>query len=43
MTFSTLGLAPSLLRSIDSRGYTAPTGIQAEAIAAGVQGRDVLG
>jgi len=43
MTFSTLGLTPSLLRSIDSRGYTAPTGIQAEAIAAGVQGRDVLG
>ncbi len=43
MSFSTLGLAPGLLRSIDSRGYTAPTGIQAEAIAAAVAGRDVLG
>jgi len=43
MSFSNLGLHPSLLRSIDSRGYTAPSGIQAESIAAAMEGRDVLG
>src|SRR5689334_8507943 len=43
MSFSKLGLHPSLLRSIDSRGYTTPTSIQADAIAAALSGRDVLG
>jgi ATP-dependent RNA helicase RhlE len=43
MSFSELGLAPSILRSIEARGYTAPTGIQQPAIAAALEGRDVLG
>jgi ATP-dependent RNA helicase RhlE len=43
MTFSELGLCPSLLRSIEARGFTAPTSIQQHAIVAALEGRDVLG
>ncbi len=43
MGFSSLGLAPGLLRSIESRGFTAPTPIQQGAIAAALEGRDLLG
>ncbi len=43
MPFSSLGLSPALLRTLSARAYTAPTPIQAAAIPAVLQGRDVLG
>jgi ATP-dependent RNA helicase RhlE len=43
MPFSSLGLSPALLRALSARAYTAPTPIQAQAIPAILQGRDVLG
>jgi ATP-dependent RNA helicase RhlE len=43
MPFSSLGLSPALLRALSARAYTAPTPIQAQAIPAVLQGRDVLG
>jgi len=43
MSFSKFGLHPSLIRCIDSRGYTTPTSIQKDAITAALEGRDVLG
>jgi len=43
MSFSKLGLHPSLLRCIDSRGFTTPTSIQKDAITPALEGRDVLG
>jgi len=43
MPFSSLGLAPPLLRAISEKGYLAPTAIQAEAIPAILRGGDVLG
>jgi ATP-dependent RNA helicase RhlE len=43
MSFSSLGLNPSLLRSIEARGFTTPTSIQQHAIVAALEGRDVLG
>ena len=43
MPFSSLGLSPALLRALSSRTYTRPTPIQAQAIPAVLQGRDVLG
>ncbi|MGQ0530882.1 MAG: DEAD/DEAH box helicase [Panacagrimonas sp.] len=42
MSFSELGLAPELLRAIESEGYTQPTPIQAKAIPLVIQGRDLL-
>jgi len=42
-TFDELGLAPKVLRAVAETGYTTPTPIQAEAIPAALQGRDVLG
>jgi ATP-dependent RNA helicase RhlE len=42
MPFSSLGLSPTLLRAISARDYLAPTAIQAAAIPAVLQGRDVL-
>ncbi|OOG44978.1 DEAD/DEAH box helicase [Polaromonas sp. A23] len=42
MPFSSLGLSPSLLRTIGLRGYSAPTPVQAATIPAVLQGRDVL-
>jgi len=43
MPFSSLGLSPALLRALSARAYAAPTPIQAAAIPAALQGRDVLG
>ena len=43
MPFSSLGLSPSLLRAVSAKAYLAPTPIQAQAIPAALQGRDVLG
>jgi superfamily II DNA/RNA helicase len=42
MPFSSLGLSPALLRAINAKAYGAPTAIQTAAIAAVLQGRDVL-
>jgi ATP-dependent RNA helicase RhlE len=42
MSFENLGLEPELLRAVVSKGYTAPTPIQAQAIPAVLSGRDVL-
>ncbi len=42
-TFTSLGLSEPLLRDIAKAGFTEPTPIQAQAIPAGLQGRDVLG
>ncbi len=42
MPFSSLGLSPALLRAISAKAYLAPTAIQAAAIPAVLQGRDVL-
>ncbi|WP_051710887.1 DEAD/DEAH box helicase [Andreprevotia chitinilytica] len=43
MTFSTLGLAPEVLRAVAEQGYENPTPIQAQAIPLVLSGRDVLG
>jgi len=43
MPFSSLGLSPALLRALSARSYTTPTPVQAAAIPAALQGRDVLG
>lgn len=43
MSFATLGLLPELCRAADARGYIAPTAVQAAAIPAVLQGRDLLG
>ena len=42
MTFSNFGLHPSLLRGVDSLGFTTPTPIQRDAIPPALEGRDVL-
>ena len=43
ISFAELGLAPQILKALDDIGYTTPTPIQAQAIPAALQGRDVLG
>ncbi|MBB5205106.1 superfamily II DNA/RNA helicase [Inhella inkyongensis] len=43
MSFATLGLSPALLHAVRTAGYHAPTPIQAQAIPAILEGRDVLG
>jgi superfamily II DNA/RNA helicase len=43
MPFSSLGLSPTLLRAVSAKAYPAPTAIQAAAIPAVLQGRDLLG
>ncbi|KAF0813134.1 ATP-dependent RNA helicase RhlE [Andreprevotia sp. IGB-42] len=43
MTFSTLGLAPEVLRAVAEQGYENPTPIQAQAIPLVLSGRDLLG
>ena len=43
MSFSSLGLAPSLVNAVTAIGYTAPTAIQQGAIPAILRGEDVLG
>ncbi len=40
--FESLGLAPELLRAVNDMGFTSPTPIQAAAIPAALEGRDVL-
>jgi ATP-dependent RNA helicase RhlE len=42
MSFDALGLAPELFRAVAENGYVAPTPIQAQAIPAVLDGRDVL-
>ena len=43
MTFSSLGLAPSLLNAVAEMGYDQPTAIQSAAIPPALRGADVLG
>ncbi|QBE65267.1 DEAD/DEAH box helicase [Pseudoduganella lutea] len=43
MSFASLGLAPALLDAVAAIGYATPTAIQAAAVPAALQGRDVLG
>jgi superfamily II DNA/RNA helicase len=40
--FSTLGLAPEILRSVTEAGYTEPTDVQKQAIPAAISGIDLL-
>jgi ATP-dependent RNA helicase RhlE len=42
LSFSTLGLAPNLLRAVAAQGYTEPTPVQREAIPLVLAGRDLL-
>ena len=42
MSFTTLGLDPSLLATLTALGYTAPTPVQREAIPAALAGGDLL-
>ncbi len=42
-SFSTLGLAPEVLKAVSEAGYETPTPIQAGAIPPSLEGRDVLG
>jgi ATP-dependent RNA helicase RhlE len=42
MSFSTLGLAPELLRAVSAQGYTDPTPVQRQAIPLVLAGRDLL-
>jgi ATP-dependent RNA helicase RhlE len=43
MPFTTFGLSDPLVRGILATGYTAPTGIQSQAIPAAIRGRDIIG
>ena len=43
VTFKELGLEPKILKALDDMGYEKPTPIQARAIPAAMQQRDVLG
>ncbi len=43
VTFAELGLDPKIQKALDEMGYEKPTPIQAGAIPAALQGRDVLG
>jgi superfamily II DNA/RNA helicase len=42
MTFEALGLHASVLKALEAAGYTAPTPVQAQAVPAGIEGRDLL-
>ena len=42
MTFSSLGLSAPILAALEAQGYTQPTPIQAQAIPAILEGRDVM-
>jgi ATP-dependent RNA helicase RhlE len=42
MSFSTLGLAPELLRAVSAQGYTEPTPVQRQAIPLVLAGRDLM-
>ena len=43
LAFTDLGLADPLLRALEAASYSTPTPIQAQAIPALLQGRDMLG
>ena len=43
MDFSELGLSEAVLKGVEAAGYTEPTTIQAKAIPAIIEGRDVIG
>jgi len=43
MTFEELGLAPEIIRAVKEKKYESPTPIQAKAIPAILEGRDVIG
>ena len=43
MSFASLNLIPELLRAVEAQGYTEPTPIQAKAIPAILEGRDIMG
>ncbi|MGN6388208.1 MAG: DEAD/DEAH box helicase, partial [Burkholderiaceae bacterium] len=42
MTFEALGLHASILRALADAGYTEPTAVQAQAIPAAIEGKDLL-
>ena len=42
MTFADIGLHPTLLNALSTAGYTAPTPVQAQAIPAALEGRDLI-
>ncbi|HUY01874.1 MAG TPA: DEAD/DEAH box helicase [Rhodocyclaceae bacterium] len=42
MTFAALGLNPAILKALADAGYTAPTAVQAQAIPAALEGRDLM-
>ncbi len=42
MTFESLGLHASIIKALTESGYTAPTGVQAQAIPAAIEGRDMM-
>ena len=42
MSFSSLGLSPSLLKAVEDKGYSTPSPIQVEAIPAVLSGKDVM-
>lgn len=42
-TFHSLAVAPAILKSLDVLGLTTPTPIQAQAVPAGIEGKDVIG
>jgi superfamily II DNA/RNA helicase len=42
VTFASLNLHPSILKAVEEAGYTSPTPIQAQAIPAVLDGRDIL-
>lgn len=42
MSFSTLGLSSPLLKAVEAQGYTTPSPIQAKAIPAVIEGKDVM-
>jgi ATP-dependent RNA helicase RhlE len=43
MTFASLNLIPELLKAVEEQGYTEPTPIQAKAIPAVLERRDIMG
>ena len=42
MSFATLGLSDVLVRAVAATGYTSPTPVQAQAIPAVLEGRDLM-
>ena len=43
MSFTSLGLAPALLKALEAEGFSEPTPIQKQAIPAVIGNKDVLG